>query len=155
MDFQSQLSRREREIMDIVYAHGEASVADVMAAMKAPPTRSALGRLIAILENKGHLEHSVKGQENIYRPTVPVTKAGPSAMRRVVDTFFGGSLREAMAAHLAQDIDISNDELKRMAELIRQAQHRERLSVISSDSSQRKMVSLQPPRSGRKERKGK
>jgi len=155
MDFQSKLSRREREIMDIIYARGEASVIDVMAAMEAPPTRSALGRLVAILEEKGHLERSGKGPWIMYRPTVPVTKAGPSAMRRVVDTFFGGSLREAMAAHLAQDVDISNDELKRMAELIRQAQHRERLGVTSSDSSQRKIVSLQPPRSGRKERKGK
>ena len=122
MDTQSQLSRRERQIMDIVYAHGEASISDVLAEIPDPPARGALGRLMTILENKGHLKHYAKGREYIYQPTVPVGKAGPSAMRRVVDTFYGGSLRQAVAAHLAQqDTDISDEELKRLAELIRQA----------------------------------
>jgi len=122
MDLHSRLSRRERQIMDIVYAHGEASIADVLAEMPDPPARGALGRLMAILVNKGHLKYHAKGREYIYQPTVPVQKAGPSAMRRVVDTFYGGSLRQAVAAHLAQkDTDISDDELKRLAELIRQA----------------------------------
>lgn len=122
MDLQSQLSRRERQIMDIVYAHGEASVSDVLAEIPNPPARGALGRLITILENKGHLRHYQKGREYIYQPTVPVQKAGPSAMRRVVDTFFGGSLRQAVAAHLAQkDTDISDKELRRLAGLIRRA----------------------------------
>ena len=127
MDFQSQLSRRERQIMDIVYAHGEASISDVLAEIPDPPARGALGRLVAILENKGHLKHYKKGREHIYQPTVPVQKAGPSAMRRVVDTFFGGSLRQAVAAHLAQkDTDISDEELKRLARSIRQARGKER-----------------------------
>jgi len=122
MDTQSQLSRRERQIMDIVYAHGEASISDVLAEIPDPPARGALGRLMTILENKGHLKHYAKGREYIYQPTVPVQKAGPSAMRRVVDTFYGGSLRQAVAAHLAQkDCDISDEELKRLAEIIRQA----------------------------------
>jgi predicted transcriptional regulator len=122
MDLQSQLSRRERQIMDIVYAHGEASVSDVLAEIPDPPARGALGRLMAILENKGHLRHYRRGREYVYQPTVPVQKAGPSAMRRVVDTFFGGSLRQAVAAHLAQkDTDISDEELRRLAGLIRQA----------------------------------
>ena len=108
--------------MDIVYAHGEATISDVLAEMPDPPARGALGRLMTILETKGHLKHHARGREYIYQPTVPVQKAGPSAMRRVVDTFFGGSLRQAVAAHLAQkDTDISDDELKRLAELIRQA----------------------------------
>jgi predicted transcriptional regulator len=122
MDFQSQLSRRERQIMDIVYAHGEASISDVLAEIPDPPARGALGRLMTILENKGHLKHYQKGREYVYQPTLPRAKAGPSAMRRVVDTFFGGSLRQAVAAHLAQkDTDISEEELKRLAGLIRQA----------------------------------
>jgi len=122
MDLELQLSRRERQIMDIVYAHGEASISDVLAEISDPPARGALGRLMTILENKGHLTHYAKGREYMYRPVVPVQKAGPSAMRRVVDTFFGGSLRQAVAAHLAQrDTDISDDELKRLGELIRQA----------------------------------
>ena len=108
--------------MDIVYSRGEASISDVLAALPDPPARGALGRLIAILESKGHLKHHVRGREHIYRPTVPVRKAGPSAMRRVVDTFYGGSFRQAVAAHLAQkDSNLSDDELKHLAELIRQA----------------------------------
>ena len=127
MDLQSQLSRRERQIMDIVYAHGEVSISDVLAEIPNPPARGAMGRLMTILENKGHLKHYAKGREYIYQPTVPVQKVGPSAMRRVVDTFFGGSLRQAVAAHLAQkDTDISDDELKRLAELVRQARSKGR-----------------------------
>jgi BlaI family transcriptional regulator, penicillinase repressor len=127
MDLQSRLSRRERQIMDIVYAHGEASISDVLAEIPAPPARGAMGRLMAILENKGHLKHRARGREHVYQPTVPARKAGPSAMRRVVDTFFGGSLRQAVAAHLARkDADISADELKRLAELIRQARQQNR-----------------------------
>jgi predicted transcriptional regulator len=122
MDLQSQLSRRERQIMDIIYAHSEASISDVLKELPDPPARGALGRLMSILESKGHIKHRQKGREYIFQPTVSPQKAGPSAMRRVVDTFFSGSLRQAVAAHLAQqDTDISDDELKRLAELIRQA----------------------------------
>jgi predicted transcriptional regulator len=122
MDLQSQLSRRERQIMDIVYAHGEASIADVLKELPDPPARGALGRLMSILENKGHLKHYPKGREFIFQPTVSRQQAGPSALRRVVDTFFSGSLRQAVAAHLAQqDANVSDEELKRLAELIRRA----------------------------------
>jgi len=108
--------------MDIVYAHGEASISDVLKELPNPPARGALGRLMSILENKGHVKHTQRGREYIFQPTVSRQKVGPSAMRRVVDTFFGGSLRQAVAAHLAQqDTDISDDELKRLARLIRQA----------------------------------
>jgi len=113
--------------MDIVYARGEASISDVLAAMPDAPARGALGRLMTILVDKGHLKHRAKGREYMYKPTVPVRKAGPSAMRRVVDTFYGGSLRQAVAAHLAQkSTDISDDELKHLAELIRQARNKGR-----------------------------
>jgi len=122
MDLQSQLSRRERQIMDIIYTHGEASVSDVLKELPNPPARGALGRLIRILEDKGHVKHYQQGRQYIFQPTVSRQKAGPSAMRRVVDTFFGGSLRQAVAAHLAQrDTDISDEEFKRLAKLIRQA----------------------------------
>ncbi len=127
MDVQSQLSRRERQIMDIIYAHGEASIGEVLKEIPDPPARGALGRLMTILENKGHLKHYQKGREYIYQPTLSPKKAGPSAMRRVVDTFFGGSLRQAVAAHLAQrNTDISDEELKRLAELIRHARQQNR-----------------------------
>ncbi len=109
--------------MDIIYAHGEASLATVLKELPDPPARGALGRMIRILEDKGHLKHYPKGREYIFQPTVSRQKAGPSALRRVVDTFFSGSLRQAVAAHLAQrDADISDEELKHLAKLIRQAQ---------------------------------
>jgi len=111
--------------MDIVYAHGEASIADVLKELPDPPVRGALGRMISILEDKGRLKHYRKGREFIFQPTVSRRQAGPSALRRVVDTFFSGSLRQAVAAHLAQrDTDTSDEELKRLAELIRQARSR-------------------------------
>jgi predicted transcriptional regulator len=127
MDHQSQLSRRERQIMDIIYAHGEASAAQILKDLPDPPARGAMGRMIRILEDKGHLKHYQKGREFIFQPTVSRRQAGPSALRRVVDTFFGGSLRQAVAAHLARrDTDISDDELGRLAELIRQARDKGR-----------------------------
>jgi predicted transcriptional regulator len=127
MDLQSKLSRRERQIMDIIYTHGEATIAEILAELPDPPARGAMGRMIRILEDKGHLRHTQKGREFVFRPTVSRQQIGPSAMRRVVDTFFGGSLRQAVAAHLAQgDSDISDDELKRLAELIRQARSKEK-----------------------------
>lgn len=108
--------------MDIIYAHGEASISDVLKELPDPPARGALGRMISILENKGHIKHYRKGREFIFQPTVPRQKVGPSAMRRVVDTFFGGSLNQAVAAHLAQrDTEISDEELNRLVKLIRQA----------------------------------
>ena len=108
--------------MDIIYTHGEASVSDVLKELSDPPARGALGRMISILESKGNLKHYRKGREFIFQPTVPRQKVGPSAMRRVVDTFFGGSLRQAVAAHLAQrDTNISDEELNRLMNLIRQA----------------------------------
>ena len=108
--------------MDIVYAHGEATIADVLKELPKPPARGALGRLVRILEDKGHLKHYQKGREFIFQPTVPRRQVGPPALRRVVDTFFGGSLRQAVAAHLAQrGTNISDEELRHLAELIRQA----------------------------------
>jgi predicted transcriptional regulator len=125
MDVESQLSRRERQIMDIIYARGEASIADILKELPDPPARGALGRMIRILQDKGHLEHYQKGREFIFRPIVPRQKAGPSALQRVVDTFFGGSLRQAVAAHLAErETDISEEELKKLAALIREARRK-------------------------------
>ena len=122
MDFESQLSRRERQIMDIVFTRGEATGADILAKLPKPPTRGALRTMLRILEDKGHLTHSKKSREFVYRPVRSRRRVGPPAFQRVVDTFFGGSLRNAVAAHLAQrSTDISDEELRRLAELIREA----------------------------------
>src|SRR5712675_1322946 len=98
----TQLSRREREIMDIVYARGKVSAADVAAALADPPSYSSVRALLRILEEKGHLRHREDGPRYIYLPTEPRAQASRSALRRVVDTFFDGSLSGAVAALVAE-----------------------------------------------------
>jgi BlaI family transcriptional regulator, penicillinase repressor len=119
-----QLSKRERQIMDAVYARGEATVAQVLDAIPDPPMRGALRTMLRILETKGHLTHRKLGREFIYRPTQARGQAGRSALRRVLDVFFGGSLENAVAAHLSdprQAAKLTPDELRRLAELINKA----------------------------------
>jgi predicted transcriptional regulator len=119
---ETHLSRRERQIMDIVYARGEASATDVLNDLSDPPTRTAVRTLMRILEEKGHLVHHKKGREFIYQPVRPRMRAGLSALQNVVRTFFDGSLEKAVALHLSDPgAKLSDDELKSLAELIREA----------------------------------
>ncbi len=127
MDHHSQLSRRERQIMDIVYARQSASASDVLAALPDPPSRASVRTFLRILEDKGHLKHHKRGREFVYQPTHPRRRAGRSALRRVIQTFFDGSLEQAVAAHLAdRRARLSRGELARLAELIREARQRGR-----------------------------
>jgi predicted transcriptional regulator len=116
------LSRRERQIMDIVYAQGEASAADVHANLPDPPSYSAVRALLAILVEKGHLKHRSHQGRYIYAPTRRRAQVGRSALRRVLDTFFEGSLEKAVAALLnGADANLSEEELDRLGQLIQQA----------------------------------
>ncbi|MCA9061440.1 MAG: BlaI/MecI/CopY family transcriptional regulator [Planctomycetaceae bacterium] len=120
------LSRRERQIMDIVYARGEASAANVHADLPDPPSYSAVRALLAILVDKGHLRHRSEQGRYIYSPTRKRSQAGRSALRRVLDTFFEGSLEKAVASLLqGSDSRLTADELQRLGELIEQAQDEE------------------------------
>ena len=101
------LSRREREIMDIVFRQGRAGVMEVLEEMDSPPSYSAVRATLRILEDKGHLRHEQQGQRYVFLPTVPVEKARESALDRLVNTFFGGSPEHAIVALL----DVSKDEL--------------------------------------------
>jgi predicted transcriptional regulator len=117
-----QLSRRERQIMEIIYSRGEASATEVLASMQNPPTRTTIRTILRILETKGHLVHAKKSREFIYRPTQSRVHAGESALRQVMRTFFDGSLAKAVAVHFADPkTDLPADELKRLANLINQA----------------------------------
>jgi BlaI family penicillinase repressor len=117
------LSRRERQIMDIVYARGEASAADVHAALPDPPSYSAVRALLAILVDKGHLKHRTEKGRYIYNPTRRRAQVGRSALRRVLDTFFEGSLEKAVASLMqGADANLSAEELERLGQLIEQAQ---------------------------------
>lgn len=116
------LSRRERQIMDIIFARGSASAVEVVEALPDPPTKTAIRTLLRILEEKGHLKHIQRGREFIYQPTQPRLRAGRGAFQRVLQTFFDGSLEKAVAAHLADSTaNLSADELQRLANLIQQA----------------------------------
>ena len=121
------LSRRERQIMDIVYAKGEATAAEVHEAIPDPPSKTSVRTLLRILETKGHLSHFEDGPRYVYRAVRSRERVGKSSLRRVLDTFFEGSLERAVAAHLTDSAaDFSPDELKRLSQLINQARKRGR-----------------------------
>jgi predicted transcriptional regulator len=109
--------------MDAVFALGEATVNKVVEAIPSPPTAMAVRRMMHILEEKGYLRRRKSGREVIYFPRQTKIAAGRRAFAQVLETFFGGSLEEAMAAHLHSRKDhISADERKRLIALIEQAQ---------------------------------
>ncbi len=127
MDEQNQLSRRERQIMSVIYAQGEASAFEVWQALPDRPSRTAVRTLLRILEEKGRLRHRRQGRRFVYRPTRPRGRAGRSALQGVLTTFFDGSLEKAVAAHLSDPAaKPSADELERLARLIRQARNKEK-----------------------------
>src|SRR5437867_13444669 len=96
------LSRRERQIMEIVYRRGQASAVEVLAELPDPPSKTAVRTLLRILEDKGHLKHRQEGLAFVYAPSRPRDQAGRSAFSRVLETFFEGSLEKAVAAHLGE-----------------------------------------------------
>ncbi len=126
MDEQRDLSRRERQIMAIVYTRGEASATDVWQGLSDRPSHTAVRTLLRILEDKGHLVHEKQGRQYIYRPVRARQRVGQSALQGVLQTFFGGSLEKALAAHLADpDSQLSADELTRLVDLIEETRKRE------------------------------
>jgi BlaI family transcriptional regulator, penicillinase repressor len=119
------LSRRERQIMDIIYTHTQASVADVLAAMPDPPSYSAVRAMLRILEEKGHLKHRDQAGRYVYLPVTPRSQAAQSALHRVLQTFFGGSLEKALAAHLTDpNTRLSPADFQRLSALIQDAKQR-------------------------------
>ena len=124
---QDTLSRRERQIMDVIYERGEATVADVREGLPDAPGYSAVRALLRILEQKGHLQHRQDGPRYVYLATLPREDARDGAMRRVVKTFFGGSASKAVAALLDMEGDnLSDDELSRLSGLVEDARKKGR-----------------------------
>jgi len=118
----AQLSRRERQIMEIVYERGRATAADVRAHMPDPPSYSAVRAMLRILEEKGHLRHEQDGPRYAFLPTVPREEASETALRKLVRTFFGGSPEGAMAALLDLESDqLDEKALQRLSEMIEEA----------------------------------
>jgi BlaI family transcriptional regulator, penicillinase repressor len=113
------LSRRERQILDILYQHGRATAAEVQAALPEPPSYSAVRALLRILEEKGHVRHEQDGPRYVYLPTVARDNAKRSALRHILQTFFDGSAEQAISALLDESSSkLSPAELDRLARLI-------------------------------------
>ncbi len=119
------LSRRERQIMEIVYARSTASANDVLADLKDPPTRTSIRTILRILEQKGHLTHAQQGREFVYKPVAARDKVGRSALRSVLRAFFADSLPGALAAYLSDPkTTLSSADARDTKTLIDQARKR-------------------------------
>jgi predicted transcriptional regulator len=113
------LSRRERQIMDVLYKLGRASVADVLKKMGGLPHYSTVRAQLRVLEEKGHVRHEEDGSRYVYLPSVPRDVARRSALRHLIETFFDGSTEKVVTALLGGEAaQISREELERLAELI-------------------------------------
>jgi predicted transcriptional regulator len=118
----TELSRRERQIMDFLYQHGRATASEVQRGLPDPPSYSAVRAMLRVLEEKGHVRHDQDGPRYVYLPRLGRDRAKRSALRHVVKTFFDGSAEQAMAALLDDGSgELSEDELDRLARLIARA----------------------------------
>ena len=116
------LSRREREMMNIIFARGQATATDVLEGMTDPPSYSAVRATLRILEQKGHLKHQHDGTRYVYLPTLNREKVRLSALDQLLTTFFDGSAANVVATLIEkQKGNMSNDELDRLSTLIEQA----------------------------------
>jgi BlaI family transcriptional regulator, penicillinase repressor len=119
----SALTRRERQIMDVLYRRGRVTAADVMADLPGEPSYSTVRTQLRVLEGKGHVRHEEHGLRYVYMPAVPRRAARKSALRHLVDTFFDGSVEKVVAALLGgEGTRLSESELQRIADLIARTQ---------------------------------
>jgi BlaI family transcriptional regulator, penicillinase repressor len=118
-----QLGRRERQIMDVIYRMGKASVTEVRAELPDPPSYSAVRAMLGFLEDKGYLRHEQDGLKYVYLPMDDTSQVRASALKHMVKTFFGGSPERAVAALLEMsDRKLSPKEKHYLSQLIRKAQ---------------------------------
>ena len=116
------LTRRERQIMDVLYRRGRATAAEVMAELPGDPNYSTVRTQLRVLEEKGHVRHDEEGLRYVYAPAVPRHAARKSALKHLVETFFDGSAEQVVAAVLGgEGAHLTDDDLERIAELVAQA----------------------------------
>jgi BlaI family penicillinase repressor len=119
---QTALTKRERQIMDALYRLGRATAAEIMTAVPGAPSYSTIRTQLRVLETKGHVRHDEHGLRYVYMPTVPRHAARKSALKHLVDTFFDGSSAKVVAALLGgEGARVSEEELERIAQLVRDA----------------------------------
>jgi predicted transcriptional regulator len=129
------LSKRERQIMDVLYRRRSATAAEVHAELEKPPTYTTVRGLLRILEEKGHVTHREDGPRYVFSPSTPREHAGASTLTHVVKTFFDGSPTKAMAALLGDRTSTTPEEIQRLEELI----------------AEKKRSSRRMPRTGRRD----
>jgi BlaI family penicillinase repressor len=123
----SDLSRRERQIMDILFARGRATGQDIQAGLLDKPSYSSVRTILRVLERKGHVRHLEEGLRYVYEPTVPREAASRSALQRIIRTFFDGSAKEAVAALLdPAAFQLSDNELSELARMVDRAKKERR-----------------------------
>jgi len=116
------LTRRERQIMDILYRHGRATAGEVMRDLADGPNYSTVRTQLRVLEEKGHVHHEEHGLRYVYSPAIPRQAARKSALRHLVDTFFDGSSEQVVAALLGGEAaKLSDEDLRRIAQLVARA----------------------------------
>jgi len=121
------LTKRERQIMDVLYRMGRATAADVLAALPGTPHYSTVRTQLRVLEEKGHVRHESDGLRYVYLPTLARHTARKAALRHLVDTFFDGSAAGAVSALLGRDAGrLSGDDLDRIQELLKSARREEK-----------------------------
>ena len=113
------LSKRERQIMDVIYRMKSATAKEVMGSIPSPPSYSTVRKLLHILENKGFLKHIQDGLRYIYYPKIPHKKAMRSAVRRLIETYFDNSVEEAMTALIEYNSSMSDEDLNRLIDIIK------------------------------------
>lgn len=121
------LTRRERQIMDILFRRGRATAGEIQADLTGSPSNSTVRTQLRVLEEKGHVRHEEEGLRYVYAPVLPRRSAGRSAVRNLVDTFFDGSTEKAVVALLGGDGSrLTDDELDRIAALVAEAKKSEK-----------------------------
>lgn len=117
-----QLSRRERQIMDVIYSRGQATAAEVQEGLPDPPSYSAVRAMLRLLEEKGYLRHEQDGPRYVFKPIIAREKASKSALKQMLETFFDGSTEQAVAALLnLSKSKLSDEELDRLSKMIEAA----------------------------------
>ncbi|HEX2734325.1 MAG TPA: BlaI/MecI/CopY family transcriptional regulator [Polyangiaceae bacterium] len=118
----SELTRREREIMDVIYRLGKASAQEVLDGLASPPSYSAVRALLRLLEERGHVKHVQEGQRYVYSAVISPHKASRNALGHVVQTFFAGSVADAMLALVDGSRErLTRDELEKLAAVVERA----------------------------------
>ena len=120
------LSRRERQILDVIYNLGRATASEVLERLPDAPTYTTVRGLLRVLETKGQVRHEDEGGRYVYIPTLTKQRAAKSALKHVVQTFFDGSPSQAMAALLGSERALSEEEVERLAQLVENARRKEK-----------------------------